>query len=273
LSSLGEIRQFSFAAPSLPNYRLTLNPFILKDNRSYDLRFLLANINSTLHSYVYTESSTAAGKDDFRQTTLTALEALPIRRINYITPQEQRDLYRQKAVELYEYCIDHDEDEEFACIMGFVETHLEAQPEETDVVHDLLVILAEQMLKLNGSRHDEQKKLLKWLEQHLRIEGHKMGIEILKQGTRIANFVGDYQLKGSELQLDRLLWVLDLPKNKRRYGGSFSKLEADIAERYQISLAKVSEINRSLRLTDKLIDKVIYKLYGLTNDEIKLVES
>lgn len=57
------------------------NPFILSDD-DYDLKYLLALINSKLFSFVYTHSSILAQKDDFRQTTLTELRKLPVKIIS-----------------------------------------------------------------------------------------------------------------------------------------------------------------------------------------------
>ncbi len=46
---------------------------------------------------------------------------------------------------------------------GFVEHHLSKEPEESDVVHDLLAFLAEEMIRLNKEKRDAQKEFLDWL--------------------------------------------------------------------------------------------------------------
>ena len=58
-------------------FKKDINPFILKDE-TCDSYGLLALMNSILISYLYVNSSTIATKDDFRQTTLAELRALPI---------------------------------------------------------------------------------------------------------------------------------------------------------------------------------------------------
>lgn len=58
-----------------------LNPF-LRDGATESLQYLLANLNSSLHSYLYINQSSVALKDDFRQTTLTDLRKLPYRSLN-----------------------------------------------------------------------------------------------------------------------------------------------------------------------------------------------
>jgi len=46
-------------------------------------------MNSKLISYIYTNASTIATKDDFRQTTLAELRALPIRNLDTTKPAEK----------------------------------------------------------------------------------------------------------------------------------------------------------------------------------------
>ena len=36
--------------------------------------------------------------------------------------------------------------------------------------------------------------------------------------------------------------------------------------------AELAEVQRKIRLTDDLIDQIVYKLYGLTEEEIAIVE-
>jgi hypothetical protein len=54
---------------------------------------------------------------------------------------------------------------------------LSAQPEEADVVHDLLAYLAEQMIDLNKRKQAEQKRFLGWLEDTLWPDNPKSAIE------------------------------------------------------------------------------------------------
>ena len=48
-------------------------------------------------------------------------------------------------------------------MLEFVAHHLEL--DESDVVHDLLAFLAEQMIELNKQKQAETKRFLGWLEQ------------------------------------------------------------------------------------------------------------
>jgi type I restriction-modification system DNA methylase subunit len=61
-------------------FKKDLNPFIVT-NKNYSTKFLLGLINSRLFSWIYIHTSSIATKDDFRQTTLSELRKLPIRKI------------------------------------------------------------------------------------------------------------------------------------------------------------------------------------------------
>jgi type II restriction/modification system DNA methylase subunit YeeA len=45
-----------------------------------------------------------------------------------------------------------------------------------------------------------------------------------------------------------------------------------IKSEYEKSLSKLLPLKEKLRKTDWLIDQIVYKLYGLTEEEIKIVE-
>lgn len=62
-------------------FKKDLNPFILI-NSDFNIKYLLALINSKLFSWIYLNSSSIASKDDFRQTTLAELRKLPIRKVS-----------------------------------------------------------------------------------------------------------------------------------------------------------------------------------------------
>src|SRR5207302_8019073 len=111
---------------------------------------------------------------------------LPIRRITFTTPSEQRTYYLKKAKNLYAYCLDKNDQ---ACVLGFVDHHLSQQPEQSDVVHDLLAFLAEEMIRLNKEKRAAQKEVLDWLVTMLRILSDKEGskeLAVLTNKAKIA---------------------------------------------------------------------------------------
>ncbi|MDY0391944.1 MAG: hypothetical protein RBR89_00875 [Candidatus Bipolaricaulis sp.] len=146
--------------------------------------------------------------------------------------------------------------------------------EQSDVVHDLLAFLAEEMIRLNEEKREEMKNFLSWLEAELQIQPDKMGntgIEALTGKTALKNYLGDYQKGEPEVPFDEL-WKI-LQKNKARIGRKLThEFMAELRDAYERSLAKLRPIKERLCVTDKLIDQIVYRLYGLTPEEIKIVE-
>lgn len=65
-------------------------------------------------------------------------------------------------------------------------------------------------------------------------------------------------------------------KNKSRHDHIVSLVEQMLELNKQLSKAKTEQdktvIQRQIEGTDKEIDKLVYELYGLTDEEIKVVE-
>ena len=65
-----------------------------------------------------------------------------------------------------------------------------------------------------------------------------------------------------------------LKENRNRICLDLSSISVQnqLENEYRGSLEKLLPLKQQLDLTDHLIDAVIYPLYGLTSDEIKIVE-
>jgi len=233
--------------------------------------YLLAILNSST-SFLFFQSELSALRGGFLEYRAQTLVHTPIRRINFTTSSEQRIYYLTKAKNLYEYCLNKNDQ---ACVLGFVDHHLSQQPEESDVVHDLLAFLAEEMIRLNKEKRAAQREFLEWLVSTLKIlqdkEGHT-GIDVLTGKAKLADYPGDYQKGETPLATDELLEILG--KNKNRLGVSLSDtgLVDRIRKMYEESLQRVLPMKERLQKTDTLIDAVVYRLYGLTEEEIGVVE-
>jgi hypothetical protein len=132
--------------------------------------------------------------------------------------------------------------------------------EKSDVVHDLLAFLAEQMLEMNKLKQQEIKGFLGWLEKEIGAR-----IDDLTPKTKIQEY---YRLK-----FDELLAILK--KNKRKLK-DYDQARREPQERLRLevdaSLAKLQPLMERIAATDGLIDQIVYKLYGLTEEEIRIVE-
>ena len=113
---------------------------------SISLFYLLALINAKLFSQIFIWFSEIAKRDDFPQLDMATIREFSIRNINFATPTDERNRQFEKAKTLYQRCLDRGSTD---CVLGFVKHHLTADPERSDVVHDLLAFLAEQMVEMN----------------------------------------------------------------------------------------------------------------------------
>ncbi len=233
--------------------------------------YLLAILNSS-SAFLFFRSELSALRGGLFEYRAQTLVYTPIRCINFTTPLKERAYYLEKARNLYQYCLNKNDQD---CVLGFVDHHLSKEPEESDVVHDLLAFLAGEMVRLNKEKRAAQKEFLDWLVTTLRIlpdkEGRE-GIDVLTGKARIADYPGDYQKGESPLAIEELLEILQ--KNKARLGVSLSdtSLIDRIKKTYEESLQRVLPLKERLARTDRLIDQVVYRLYGLTEEEIAVVE-
>lgn len=138
---------------------------------------------------------------------------------------------------------------------------------QTDVCHDLLAALAADMLTLNREKQAEMRGFLRWLERTLGAPP-----AALTGKSRLLDYPGDYQKGEAELSLAELLALLR--KNRRRLAvDPDARAFQELLEReYEASLARLLPLKARLAATDRLIDLLVYRLYGLTEAEVAIVE-
>jgi hypothetical protein len=133
------------------------------------------------------------------------------------------------------------------------------EQEKSDVVHDLLAFLAERMLEMNKQKQQEIKGFLSWLEGYI---GAK--VDDLSPKTKIQSYY-DYGYED---------FMAVLKKNKRKLSINPSSREASelLKDEFGKSVGKVQPLRERIERTDGLIDQVVYRLYGLNEEEIAIVE-
>ncbi|GAC1624124.1 MAG: hypothetical protein NVS4B11_19320 [Ktedonobacteraceae bacterium] len=111
-----------------------------------------------------------------------------------------------------------------------------------------------------------------YLVTTLHIQLGKEGFEEFNEKSKLLGYVGDYQ-KNEKLLAPDGLWDIII-KNRPHLGVNPSQagLKERVIERYQQSLKAVLPLKEQLQRTDTLIDAVVYRLYGLTEEEIRVVE-
>jgi hypothetical protein len=260
--------------------------FIIPDNNPY----LLSTLNSRLIWFYLKKVCAVLGDAEAggRLNLQTIyIETLPIRNITFTTPQQELDAQLEEAKRRYDIYLAQPPQEDLKSIMSdtlkLVKELLAKQPEQADVIHDLLAYLAEQMLELNKVKRAKQKEFLSELVRTLKVKKDKdgrEGIDALVGKQQLAEYAGDYRKEGDKpLSSDDLVALLR--KNRARLGVSLDSpmrvaenwtYKDEVRRLYKESLAEVLPVKERLRRTDALIDQVVYRLYGLTDDEIKIVE-
>jgi hypothetical protein len=124
---------------------------------------------------------------------------------------------------------------------------------------DLLAFLAERMLEMNRQRQQEIKGYLGWLEGYL--------------GAKVEDLTPKTKLQGYyEHDFDTFLAVLKKNKKKIKIDPARREPAEALRAEFDGSMNKLGPLRERIRRTDDLIDAVVYKLYGLTEEEIVIVK-
>jgi type I restriction-modification system DNA methylase subunit len=264
LSRRGELMS-CYCTETLITTDSILNILVLDVNIS--AKFIAALINSKFLCWFYTNSSAISVKDDFPQVTYEELKSLPIPNINFITESDRRQTYLENTINFYQqYQINHNPN----VLLTQIDHHLNQQPEQADVIHDLLAYLAEQMIELNKQKQTEIKGFLTWLARLIGTD-----IDNLTNKSKIQNYLGDYYKQkqaDNHLTLDELIDILKKNKKKLKIDISGRKEQETLAKEYQASLNTLLPIKKQLKQCDWLIDEIVYKLYKLTLEEKAIIE-
>ena len=258
---------------ALDNYRRLIATIIpqhshLFDSISYllpsddDRHFLLSVLNSNLLEFRFRMTSSNNHVNGYE------VEQLPIRIIHETTPTPQRQSYFVEAQELFRAYLSSKDP---SILLSFIDDRLPmnekgnfiTEKEESDVVHDLLGFLAEQMIDLNEQKQQEVRGFLEWLEREI---GAK--VDDLTNKTAIKQYY-DFE------NFIELINILEKKPNakKLRVNPHDRGFQDNILKPEFIrSKEKLIPIRESIESTDRLIDQIVYKLYGLTDEEIAIVE-
>ncbi|MEW6419714.1 MAG: hypothetical protein AB1480_16620 [Nitrospirota bacterium] len=142
-------------------------------------------------------------------------------------------------------------------ILNWVDKELSKN--RNDTVHDFLAYLAEQMIELNKAKNEEIKGFFKWLEREI--------------GCNIEDLSGKTVLKDyHEGDLLALLAVMKKNKTKLSIDPTNRKFQELLEKHFNESMEILKPLKEKIKATDNLIDHTVYALYGLTPEEIEIVE-
>jgi hypothetical protein len=213
----------------------------LKKNVS--MYFLLALWNSKFLDWRFNLTSSNNNINGYE------VEVLPIPKINLDTPPEIRAAQLDEARRFY--AAGH--------IDGLYRFTIGQWEDGTSAVaHDILAFLAEQMIELNQRKQAEMQGFLEWLEV---FTGLPVDDWTLKSNIRSYATVGWEEFRRA------------LEGTKRRITAiNVDHAIVTIKHRYDASVANILPLLEQVSITDRLIDRIVYALYGLSEDEIALVE-
>jgi len=237
----------------------TVENTVLTDKR-FSIGFISSLINSKFYSwysyrFIFSKAIRTMDFDEYY------IDKLPICQIHFLTPAQER----KKLIDKLNSLVKSDR---YNDVLETVEEYLPRDKkgelikgkEKSDVIHDLLAFLAEQMVEMNRQEHKFIQEFLVWLEREI----IKKPIESLKDKSKIREFYESDLRALVEILKQNGVFPKTLELGNRRY---------EILEKAFIDTMSELKpiIDKSIGM-DSLIDQVIYRLYGLTEDEIKLVE-
>ncbi|MCB9126958.1 MAG: N-6 DNA methylase [Ardenticatenales bacterium] len=266
----------TFVLDSLGNQILLEPAYVVALDTEYSSHFLVACLNSKLLTFrMRQETTTLSG--GFYELQVQYVRRLPIRRIDFTTPDDERARLLAEGTALYD-AMQRGGGDAGALLRRFVEQRMAASSAQTDVVHDLLAHLAEQMIALNQEK--QQRTEAFWLD----LEGvsDEASFDVLRNKGKweqslakkaaLAPYV-DAESRSSRSIADALEW--DEGAFKAFVGllvkkiGNFSGIVAV----YRDHAPTVRAVAQRIQHTDDLIDQIVYRLYGLTDEEIAIVET
>ena len=152
-----------------------------------------------------------------------------------------------KIIEVVDSCLPMDASGEFV-----------AGGERSDVVCDLLAHLAEEMIRMNREKQEETRGFLAWLSDYTGAR-----VDDLSNKTKVQAYY--------EIEFSELLGVLKKNKRKLAVDPGRRGFGEDLRREYSASMGKLEPLLLRIGDVDRLIDAIVYRLYGLTAEEVEIV--
>jgi hypothetical protein len=213
-------------------------------SREFDILYALAVMNCQVNGFYF---SKFVGYD--LNVYPENIEYLPIPSIYFKTPEEERKKVFEESIEVYK-------NHKYGTILEWAEAELSQN--KNDTIHDLLAFIANQMIVMNKRKQTLIKQFLHWLEKEI-VKG---SVENLKNKNKLREF--------HNLHEDIFFEILK--QNKCIPDPTPSEIRNLIEDEIRQIMGQLSPLKDDIKLTDLLINQTTYKLYGLTKEEIKIVE-
>ncbi|MFI5201246.1 MAG: Eco57I restriction-modification methylase domain-containing protein [Candidatus Kapaibacterium sp.] len=231
------------------------------DHRGYDselsdysLQYLLCLLNSKALNFYY--RSAFGG---FIDVYPDDLKALPLRRITFITPKKDRVKLTKTLIAQSEKALNGDE-QVLQKLQSVIELAKQYSAQKNDVLHDFLSHLAEKMLSMHKEKQKIAQAFFEWL-------GH-YGI-LPREERKPKSYLDEFWTSnGKRREFGDVL--RHLKKNTKKQLSTST--QDDLLKRFTGASEKLNALEKRISNTDWLIDQVVYALYGLTDEEIAIVE-
>ena len=248
----------------------TVENFVLTQTE-YSAATVLAILNSALinwYTYRFVFNKAIRGMD----LDQCYVQKLPSPDICFITDGPKRSQLLEAGKSLFDAALargqTHDDQAKYSAFAeselgSWANARLHAQPNEGDVVHDLLGHLAIRMIEMTKQQRAEAKAFLAWLAEYT---GVPLGDWSLR--TRAQSY---WEHGWDEFQRSLRRNCKAIEKASGLNVESESTLNA-IQSKFDESMARLQPLLHRIASTDRLIDLIVYQLYGLTEEEVAIVE-
>jgi hypothetical protein len=122
-----------------------------------------------------------------------------------------------------------------------------------------LAHLAEEMIRMNREKQEEIRGFLAWLSDYTGAR-----VEDLSNKTKVSAYY--------EIEFSELLAVLKKNKRKLAVDPGRRAFGEDLRREYSASVEKLGPLLARIGEVDRLIDVIVYRLYGLSEAEVEIVE-
>jgi len=242
-------------------------PYEGQRNQNIQLTYVCGLLNANLLNWYFSQRFV-----DY-EIKPVYLRQLPIRRIAFTTPSEEREQLRAKGQALYEQFCQKDD---YACVLGFVEHHLpklsdgapDTANEKSDVIQDLLAFLAERMIESNKQKQAEAKQFITWIEAETgsQVEDWGNKTDVQEFWTR------EWAQIERTLQKNRGRLMQTQGLRGKAADAAMEPLVRAVRAQWEESRVRLQPVLHTIAHTDRLINQIVYRLYGLMDDEIAIVE-
>ena len=151
-------------------------------------------------------------------------------------------------------------------LLNFVDSLLKI-PEKIYLIQEILVILSELMTDLKRQVYQYQQEFINWMTSQIGVS-----VEDLTNKTQLFQLLENPQINNHHLDITTITNILISNERKLTVDPRERTFRYTLEQSYEKSLEELFPIKRRIDLTDSLIDQIVYRLYGLTDEEIAIVE-